>query len=136
MKKTLPTVEPELLLGFTFIKKEDDGNYRTEVMGRCQHDPEKYLVKTGEGDQEEIIHYSNLLAEWEQMTQEGNEWSEKKVWVFDKFTGHQLKKGRLEVQVDWSDGPKTWEPLSAMALQDPVTCAKYAKDNDLLEMPG
>ena len=27
MKKTLPIVEPELLLGFTFIKKEDDGNY-------------------------------------------------------------------------------------------------------------
>ena len=69
------------------------------------------------------------------MAQEGNEWSEHKVWVFDKFTGHRLKV-RLEVEVDWSDGPKTWEPLSAMALQDPVTCAKYAKDNDLLEIPG
>ena len=46
------------------------------------------------------------------------------------------KKGRIEVEVDWSDGPKTWEPLSAMALQDPVTCAKYANDNYLLKMPG
>ena len=28
MKKTLPIVDPELLLGFKFIKKEDDGNYQ------------------------------------------------------------------------------------------------------------
>ena len=42
----------------------------------------------------------------------------------------------MEVEVDWSDGPKTWEPLAAMALQDPVTCAKYSKDNDLPEIPG
>ena len=83
MKQTLPTVDPELLLGFTFIKKDEDGNYRAEVTGRCQHDPEKFLVKYGEGEGEEIIHYSNLLAEWEQMTQEGNEWSANKVWVFN-----------------------------------------------------
>ena len=136
MKQNLPIVDPELLLGFTYIKKEDDGNYRAEVTGRCQHDPEKFLVKIGEGDREEMIHYSNLLSEWEQMTQEGNEWSEHKVWVFNGFTGHRKKKGRIEVEVDWSDGPKTWEPLSAIALEDPVTCAKCAKDNDLLDLPG
>ena len=50
MKKTLPIVDPELLLGFTFIKKEDDGNYRAEVTRRCQHDPEKLVVKMCEGD--------------------------------------------------------------------------------------
>ena len=46
-KQTLPIVDPELLLGFTYTKKEDDGNYRAEVTGRCQHDPEKFLVTIG-----------------------------------------------------------------------------------------
>ena len=50
MKNVLPTVDPEQLLGFTYIKKEDDGNYRSEVTGRCEHNPEKYLVKIGDGD--------------------------------------------------------------------------------------
>ena len=67
-KKTLPIVDPELLLGFTYIKKEDDGNYRAEVTGRCQHDPEKFLVTIGEVDREEVIQYSNLLSELEEMT--------------------------------------------------------------------
>ena len=47
MKSTLPIVNPELQLGLTYIR-EDDGNYWTEVMGKCQQDPEKYLVKIGE----------------------------------------------------------------------------------------
>jgi hypothetical protein len=32
-------------------------------------------------------------------------------------------------------GPETFEPLSVMAKEDPNTCAKYAKCNDLLEKP-
>ena len=30
----------------------------------------------------------------------------------------------------------TWEPLSIIAASDPVTCAIYAKDNNLLEHDG
>jgi hypothetical protein len=39
--------------------------------------------------------------------------------------------------VHWEDGAETFEPLlSAMAKEDPITCAKYDKDNDLLLQDG
>ena len=33
-------------------------------------------------------------------------------------------------------GEKTYEPLSVLAADDPVTCATYAKENDLLHIDG
>ena len=36
------------------------------------------------------------------------------------------------VQVEWETGEITFEPLSIIAADDPVTCAAYAKENDLL----
>jgi len=38
--------------------------------------------------------------------------------------------------VRWSTKEETWEPLDTIAVDDPVTCAKHAKENDLLELPG
>ena len=35
-----------------------------------------------------------------------------------------------------STGEETWEPLRIMAVDGPVTSAKCAKDNDLLDTPG
>ena len=38
--------------------------------------------------------------------------------------------------VEWETGETTYEPLHLIAADDPVSCAKYAKDNDLLHLPG
>jgi hypothetical protein len=38
--------------------------------------------------------------------------------------------------VHWEDGSETFEPLSVMAKEASITCAKYAQDNDFLEKPG
>jgi hypothetical protein len=38
--------------------------------------------------------------------------------------------------VKWEDGSVTTEPLAIVASDDPVSCAIYAKKNDLLESPG
>ena len=38
--------------------------------------------------------------------------------------------------VEWENGEITTEPLNLIAADDPVTCAIYAKDNDLLSLPG
>ena len=35
--------------------------------------------------------------------------------------------------VEWETGETTYEPLSAIAADDPVTCAEYAKKNNLLD---
>ena len=36
----------------------------------------------------------------------------------------------------WDTGETTWEPLRVIAKDDPVSCARYAKDNGLLSTPG
>ena len=38
--------------------------------------------------------------------------------------------------IEWENGEITNEPLSVIAADDPVTCAIYACDNELLDKPG
>ena len=50
---------------------------------------------------------------------------------------HKHWKGnRWNVQVEWENGEITWEPLSILKKSDPISCAIYAKENDLLELQG
>ena len=37
--------------------------------------------------------------------------------------------------VEWKTGETTEEPLSIIAQDDPVTCAAYAKEHNLLHLP-
>ena len=46
------------------------------------------------------------------------------------------KGSKYNVQVDWETGEITYEPLSIIADDAPVTCAAYAKENDLLAVEG
>ena len=39
------------------------------------------------------------------------------------------------VMVEWETGEITEEPLSIIAKDDPVTCAAYAKEDNLLHLP-
>ena len=43
---------------------------------------------------------------------------------------------KYNVQVEWETGEITFEPLSIIAADDPVTCAAYSKENDLLALEG
>ena len=43
---------------------------------------------------------------------------------------------QIHVLVEWETGKKTYEPLSILAADDPVTYATYAKENDLLHIDG
>jgi len=38
--------------------------------------------------------------------------------------------------IEWENGEVTSEPLSIVAADDPVTCAIYARENDLLDLDG
>ena len=44
------------------------------------------------------------------------------------------KGSKYNVQVEWETEEITFEPLSIIAADDPVTCAAYAKENDLLAL--
>ena len=88
---------------------------------------------------EDIIAYRQLLDKLESEDGESDEW---------KFTAISNHKGPLKqhdpeykgsswnVFVEWENGETTWEPLSLISKSDPVTCAIYARDNDLLNLPG
>ena len=67
------------------------------------------------------------------------------LWVFKDITGHQdplkpddksYKGSKWNVMVNWEDGSMTYEPLRIMGVDTPEICAKYAKDNNLLELDG
>ena len=45
-------------------------------------------------------------------------------------------KLNYNVQVEWETGEITFEPLSIIAVDDPVACAAYAKENELLALEG
>ncbi len=67
------------------------------------------------------------------------------LYTFRNITAHQgplmpqhrdYKGSKFNVEVEWEDGTKTWEPLAAMIKNDPATLASYAKEHDLLDVPG
>ena len=49
---------------------------------------------------------------------------------------HSYKGSQWNVMIEWENGEITAEPLSIIAADDPVTCAIYARDNNLLELDG
>ena len=53
-----------------------------------------------------------------------------------KPTDPNWKGFKFNVLVDWETGEKTYEPLLVLAADDPVACATYAKENDLLHIDG
>ncbi len=65
------------------------------------------------------------------------------LYHFRGIIGHQgpldskhpnWKKSKYNILVEWETGEKTYEPLLAFIKDDPVTCAQYAKANDLLHL--
>ena len=70
---------------------------------------------------------------------------DQELYRFRAIIGHQgpllaldrdWKGSKYNVQVEWETGEITFEPLSIIAADDPVTCASYAKENDLLALEG
>jgi uncharacterized pyridoxamine 5'-phosphate oxidase family protein len=67
------------------------------------------------------------------------------VWKSRRILAHQgplrpenidYKGSIYNVMVEWETGDTTYEPLQVFAADDPVTCAIYAKDKNLLDQPG
>ena len=57
-------------------------------------------------------------------------------YTFKAITDHRYKNSTYEVLIEWEGGEKTWEPIAIMRQDDPVTLAKYGKENNLLEDPS
>ena len=145
------TFSPDDLVGRTFLKQpEEDGTrFRARIVRKIiemddNEEKIKFLVKLPDEDQDEILAYNEILdIIQDQYDDEQNNPDQK--WTFKGITAHEgplstkhpnYKGSKYNVLVQWEDGTITSEPLDIIAKDDPVSCAKYAKENNLLEDPG
>ena len=89
-----------------------------------------------------LLEYANSELEWvepnvvqEALLSRGDQGAA--FFTFSKILNHRTgPQGRIEVEVLWDTNEATWEPLTTIRKDDPLTVAKYAKDRCLLEQRG
>ena len=148
----MPTFDPDDIVGRTFLlePQEDGQRFRARIVEAIEEqdaalaeDPtkRKFRISVNDDEYEEILSYNEVLNHIEDVAEDG----EPAVWKFRRISSHQgplpstdkmWKGSEYNVTVEWENGEITDEPLSTIAADDPVTCALYAKDNDLLETSG
>ena len=153
--KPLPEFNPDDLFGRFPTTPGDNGErLRAKVIRKMVDVIKKaegervqnfsYILVIDNGKAEELISYNQLVDHLEAAADKDNKISDD-LYKFRVLIGLQgpLKatdpnwKGcKYNILVDWETGEKTHEPLSVLAAHDPVTCATYAKENDLLHIDG
>jgi hypothetical protein len=58
------------------------------------------------------------------------------MWKFQIIISHAFQGSKITLLIKWENGEITKEPLSIIAVDDPVTCTIYARENSLLDQPG
>ena len=53
-----------------------------------------------------------------------------------KATDPNWKSSKWNVQIEWETGEITFEPLSVIAADHPITCAAYAKEKNMYNLDG
>jgi hypothetical protein len=145
-----PIINPEDLIGRTFLmdKQEDGQQFRARIVKLIEDhtsqlennkDRIKILLSLNDDTREEVITYNQLL---EYLAKDKDN---DIVWKFKRIVSHQgpltpnhpdYKGSMYNVMIEWENGETTNEPLQVIAKDDPVSCAIYAKENGLLDLPG
>jgi hypothetical protein len=90
-------------------------------------------------ESEDIITYNELI-EYRSRDDEDDH-----IWMFSRIVAHEgplkptdrmYKGSQYNVMIEWENGETTTEPLRLIAADNPVMCAIYARDNNLLDLPG
>ena len=116
------------LLGRSFLlPPEDNGEHHmAKIIDIDDHGqpPEdiKFKLKINKDQAEEIMSYNQVMDHIQKGTYPDS------LFRFRDIVAHQ---GPLEVE--WESGEVTYEPLTLISKDDPITCAVYAKKHDLLE---
>ena len=152
----MPTFYPSDLIGRTFLlpPEENGERYRAKVTRQVVEITDQvngqrieninFISDIGNGKVEELISYNKLLEHLEN-AQNHDMGMDQELYRFRAIIGHQgpllasdpdWKGCKYNGQVEWETGEITFEPLSIIAADDPVTCAAYAKENDLLALEG
>ena len=127
-----PEISIDQIIGFKFIKQIGEHHYSAEVLEQLEDDEDSYRVKIGDSGCEELMHYSDLVEEWDKHHNDPQE----DIWIFKEIIDHRQKHNRNKVKVLWDDESETWEPLSVISKADPITCAEYAFKTGILHLSG
>ena len=147
----MPTFDPSDLL---LPPKENGERHRAKVTRQIfeiidQDNGQRveninFILDIGNGKVEDLISYNQLLEQLEN-AQDHDMGMDQELYRFRTIIGHQgpllasdpdWKGSEYNVKVEWETGEITFECLSIIAADDPVTCAAYAKENDLLALEG
>ena len=137
------------LLGRSFLlPPEDNGEHHmAKIIDIDDHgqplEDIKFKLKINKDQAEEIISYNQLMD----YIQKGTDVEEEtdSLFKFRDIVAHQgplestdpnHKGSKYNVMVEWKSGEVTYEPLTLISKDDPITCAVYAKKHDLLDTTG
>ena len=143
----MPIVDPAELIGRTFLVDKDDGNrHRARIVEairdhstKVKENVLKFKVSMNNDAYEELLTYHEVMDHIAK--EEGQEI----LWKFKQIVAHEgplhsnhpnYKGSKFNIMIEWENGEKTTEPLDIIAADDPVTCAIYARDHNLLDEPG
>ena len=146
----IPIVDPEGLIGRTFLMDtQDDGQkFRARVIEainahdeKVANNPEllRFRCSINNDQYEEILAYNDIVHHL-YLDQESEN-----LWKFKEIISHEgplsqndknYKGSRYNLTIRWENDEVTSEPLVQFAKDDPVSCAQYALDNDLLSTEG
>ena len=137
------------LLGRSFLlPPEDNGEcHMAKIIDIDDHEQPlediKFKLKINKDQTEEIMSYNQLMD----YIQKGTDAEEDpdSLFKFRDIIAHQgplestdpnHKGSKYNVMVEWESGEVTYEPLTLISKDDPITCAVYAKKHDLLDTTG
>ena len=102
---TLPSIDPDQLIGYTFTVEHAGNSQKAKVMEQISDTIYNMEYADGNDDHltyEEIINMLNRRKK-----EEGTH-----LWTFEKITNHRKNTiNGKQVEVLWDTGEKTWEPL-------------------------
>ena len=137
------------LLGRSFLLPPEDNGERhmAKVIDIDDHgqtlEDIKFKLKINKDQAEELMSYNQLMD----YIQKGTDAEEDpdSLFKFRDIVAHQgplestdpnHKGSKYNVMVEWESGEVTYEPLTLISKDDPITCAVYAKKHDLLDTTG
>ena len=127
---TPPSIDPDDLLGYTFVKEHHGTQQRAEVKEINKEDG-KFLVEFVNGG-EELMTYNDLINIYNSKMDDGDQY-----WTYERILDHcKAKGGQLEVKILWDTGDITYEHMDTIKADDKITLAAYARDKGLLDQPG
>jgi hypothetical protein len=71
-----------------------------------------------------------------QCDMESNVSPDERLWIFKEVKIHHKVGNIWKVPVRWDDDTESWIMLSSLLKDNPVTLAKNAEENNLLQIPG